>query len=304
MGAFDEILEEAGVAAEDRVPAIALLQKYPKLETVASERGMRQQDYSRKLDEHARTVRELNNKASELDGFVSQWETWKDSTWDDAHGMTKAEYAAQQRVQELEQQVEAGGDMDFNQIEQELTKKGFLRKDDLKPAIDEATRGLATERQLGGQVNGMSLFYSRTANVPLRYQKQFGEEIDMDAFVQFAGRSENIDKLKTREGSDEVYREFVAGRENDIKLAEAIKRADDAEKRLRDRSEQTMGQHSPTSVGGQPPVGRIKQRVLARAQGQKPEPLPGKLGDGTTAILAGEKAARGEYLPKSGESAA
>lgn len=291
MGFFDEILAEGGVPAEEQPAVRAVLAKYPGLEVAGEKRGLRQAEFSRKLDEHTAERQRLQAEVDEREAKLSEWEAWKDAAWDSEHNMTVAQWEATQRAQELEQRIQQGEDMlTFEQIESQLATKGYLKETEL----DKKVRPII-QPMVQNQAAGMELVYARTATVPMRYKEQFGEHIDMESYIQFAGQPQNLERLKTKEGAEQVYAEFTRNKVNERELADAKKRADEAEARLNERISQTADQHSPTGAPGGPPMGRIARRVMERAKGIKHEPLPGQLGDLTTASLAAEKAARGEY---------
>ena len=124
--AFDALLETFGTD-EDRAQFQSLAERNPAVKQF----GLRQDDYSRKLDAHDAELKELQG-----------WREWREGNWDSTHKMTKAEKAKQDRLEALETEkaeletkmaaMEIGGsDMTFEDVERIATEA--MRKNGIDP---------------------------------------------------------------------------------------------------------------------------------------------------------------------------
>ena len=202
--AFDALLQTFGDDG-DRTTFTALADKNPALR----EFGLRQDDYSRKLDEHRAELQELQG-----------WREWKQKNWesdptDSTHGWTKAEKQKMERLEALESEkaalegklaeVEFGGsDMTFEQIEQiatETMKKHGIDPDKFVPKDTLVQK----EKEVGDmvrQMNGITLQAAiDTPYLNQLHAKEFGEYFDPHAFLKAANDAGAVDLRKFYETS-------------------------------------------------------------------------------------------------------
>ena len=148
MGQFDDIILKTTVTDEaDRVALQALATKYPALRT------------------------DVDDKADGLD----KWHKWKADNWDGSLGTTRQHAATVTELEAARLRIQAmeaagiGGDMKFEDIERELTAKGYVRKDDLEAAADPMV-----VQRVNRSAAGIEQFYMATSTIPVEHYKEFG----------------------------------------------------------------------------------------------------------------------------------
>src|SRR5882724_5508585 len=118
MAAFDDILDDMKVPVEDReLPLKEFLVKYPE----SHDAVIRRKEYNRKLDEMA-------DDRKELDGWRTQKPLWDETAkkWKWQIKLETDLEAATRRAQELQTALEAGGDMNFDEVLTGLKDKGLV----------------------------------------------------------------------------------------------------------------------------------------------------------------------------------
>jgi hypothetical protein len=279
MGIFDEILERSVTDQTDREAIKALATKYPGLVKEVDEHGMRQSDYSRRLNEF--TTKEKTFQAT--DQKVKEWETFfgeAGQQWDAEHGMTVGEWEARQQ---LAAAGTGASDMTFEQINEELKKHGYLRRDDLKPEFE------AHSKTVGQQVNnvqaGMELVYTRLTPALFRFQSEFGRpmtHMEFEGLVRQAGQ--NVPKLV--EKPEEIFDEFVKPMRAERELAEEKKARAEAEAKLKAIQEGGSAKSTTEQGGESRPMPFTQRQAMARAKGEEPVKHHVELGHGISAIAA------------------
>lgn len=281
--AFEELLETFS-SDEDRKAFEELGAKNPKVK----EFGMRQSDYSRRLDEVREDLSELTS-----------WREWRKNNWEEGENMTKAEKAKVTQIealerekQELESRVGLGDDMTLEQLEswgQELIKKnGFVTEETLK----------LKETEYRDLVKGVNQFTAQAAlNVPYLNQKhkdEFGELFDPEEFVNDAVKANRFDlkafyeervapKRVEKMKSDFEQQKKTLTEDLDRQKTEAVKAAKDEAERARAMG---AGGQNPSDIDS-PTMGAMQRKILKMDQleeGSKAPEVP--LGEGGVAAFA------------------
>jgi hypothetical protein len=265
--AFDALLETFGTD-EDRAQFQSLAERNPAVRQF----GLRQDDYSRKLDAHDAELRELHS-----------WREWRENNWDSSHKMTKAEKAKQDRLEALETEkaelesrmatIEAGGsDMTFEDIEKftlDVIKKQGLDPNKLVD-VDKMDKRFQDGE---AYVKNLNAF---TANASLlvpylndQHKTEFGKMFDPEDFLKAATEAGQVNlkefyktftaetRMKQME-ADAQARIAKAQAEADAKVQEAQQKADAAVERL-----QGMGPRggNPADTEG-PQMGALQKKML------------------------------------------
>lgn len=223
---FDDVLVHVnGIAEEDKAALLALAQKYPDLDKAVAPRP---------------ALAALETKYTQANGLLSEWEGWKKNYWDSEHKMTKAQWDAEQKLAQTQARVammEAGGytggeEVDFAKVDEYLKSNGYVKADAIKDLAKQAD----VEAKLNMHGANMEHIFVNTANLPLRYQQEFGKaEFDMNGFIRFAladptgGRVNDMNK---------AFDEFVAPKRLEVerhKLDEDRKALDTQRQELETR---------------------------------------------------------------------
>jgi len=285
MGRFAEVLSELKVPSEEfgTLTIQQTLEKYPKLD----EAVLRQDEFSRQMESHRRQIAERDEKITDWDARLKTWENYFNAAggWDPEAGMTKREAQAiasisqrDARIRELE--AGQGADMTFEQVEEQLKKKGYISRDDLKAVLPDSVFGMEADgktpkfvKALEDRVNKQGLafeyMFGKGAEVLAKYQKEFEGEIpNMQEFLRFA--QENDDRLKDITGK--AYEEWVAPK----RLAVEKAKLEADRKKLEDdrkAAEAAATHRSPTDQGqggNAQPMSKFAERLL-RDRANKPE---------------------------------
>jgi hypothetical protein len=266
MPLFDKLLEQ--VKDEDKT----VLDKYPQLKE---------------------TVTNLEAAYADADQRLLGWERWKIDNWDDQAQTTKQAVVLQQRVRELE--AAGVSDMTFEEIKAQLQKDGFVAtKADLEAALTPKLQGFISsddhQKALNNLAAGFEQMYAKSANLPLKHQREFNEELDMSALFKYMNETKIFDP-------EEAHSKMVAARRAEAataaKAAEDAKHAQeilDAEARGAKAKAEELAMSasgSPTDLGGPAPLMGHLDR-LRMAEGDPSKGLPetvqkARLGDMTTA---------------------
>lgn len=268
--AFDALLETFGTD-EDRTAFQSLAERNPAVK----EFGLRQDDYSRRLNEVQKDLEELNGPGG--------WRNWVKENWDREHKMTKAERAKQERLEALETEkadleaklaaMELGGaDMTFEDVEK--IALDAMKKNGIDPNKFVAKGDLDQRFQQGeNYVKNLNAF---TANASLlvpylnsQHEKEFGEQFDPEDFLKAAteaGQTNLKDFYKTftaetrmKRMQTEADRKVAeAQAERDRGIADAQAKADAAVARVQGMGPQ--GQNPADAEG--PQMGALQRKML------------------------------------------
>jgi hypothetical protein len=146
VNSFEDVLNSLVSDESDRGVLQGLVEKYPTIK----DGWLRQSDYSRKLDAFRDTARkaeeykdkfseisnqfdEISTKYKETSEELSAWHQWKENNWDEEANVPKMERYWREKAQELE--ASKGQDMTFDEIEQFITQKGVVTKNDLESTL-------------------------------------------------------------------------------------------------------------------------------------------------------------------------
>jgi hypothetical protein len=277
--AFDELLES--VAEENDRKALGdIAEKYPQLR----EGVLRQSDYSRKMDE-------LRAKSEELKKDLEETETWRKwasenyvyDAYGEGQGATKRELEkdrlfreAQERAAALEQQVNAGGEMNLTEIERALAEKGFMTKSQF-----EEQAKLYQDAQ-AAQTRALEHIALNLPSLAFKHGKEFGEELSGTELLEFTNK-------KNFRDLDTAYNEFVRGKREE----RAAKEHEEAMKQAYERGkeealkERGMSPNSMPVDSGESEVGPLLAFVR-KGPGQAGADAPpvGNFGHGELAAYA------------------
>lgn len=246
VSAFDDLLLTFADEA-DRQTFNQLAERNPEVLNY----GMRQSDYSRRLDE-------VKDELEDLE----KWRAWRRDHYDQEHKMTKTELEKTQQLEALAAEKErlesklllegGGGDMDFEQLEawgkEFVTKRGIVTTETLK----------TKEKELTDFVSGMNAFTNEASLiVPFlnrRHEKEFGEMFNPKAFLKEAVDKGHFGDLETFYEKDYVAEARTKKMRSDYDL-ELKKKNDElaAERERADKAERAAaaGQGgSPVDVDG------------------------------------------------------
>lgn len=179
MARFSDILTtRLKVAAEDMEALAPILAKYPQLEESVVD-----------AQEFQVVKSSLTDTQKKLAAWNDPKDGWLAKAWDAEHGMTTAQYAAEQRAATLAAKVaemEAGGGISgdgtmptFEEIEAHMKAKGFINASDPE-ALKAAGLAKAAdfEQKLANQGGNYEYLYVKTAPLMMKYMKEFGDVPD------------------------------------------------------------------------------------------------------------------------------
>ena len=281
--AFDALLKTFGTE-EDQNLFSQLAERNPEVLSY----GLRQDDYSRKLDEHRSELEELQS-----------WRSWRENNWDPEVKMTKAEREKQERLDalesekaDLESRIAAGGDMTFEDVERfgnEWLKKTGIKPDQLvtKDVIDAKTK----------EFQNLNAFTAKAAlEVPYlnaKHEKEFGDLFDPNDFLKQATEAGQYDLKAFYEGSfvtnkrqEKMKSDYERQlKEKDEAFAAEKKAAEDRLARMAGMGPQGTG--SPADTEG-PAMGPLQRKMMGldkpKPEGRGAPEVP--LGDGAIAAHA------------------
>lgn len=159
---FDDVLNILDPTEKEVMTQV--VSRHPQLK----QGWMRQDDYSRKLDEF-RPVLE----------FANAWDAWKEENWDENSKSTKAEALLMARIQELEASQE--GQMTFDQINQHITGLGLAKTADLNSILSEK------EQAFTNSVQGTAYVGAKLAEIASRHVLEFKEPFKATEFLTKVG---------------------------------------------------------------------------------------------------------------------
>lgn len=245
--AFEDIL---GLISDesDRKALESIATKYPKIQ----EGYMRQEDYSSKLAQ-----------MEELKGYADQWDTWRQNNWNPELNMTHQQHQALLRAQELEEKLKQSGDpMDFNQIDEYLSKKGLVGKHDVEQLVEAKLPEVT--KLVDGRYEALSNVVTKTIPLALKHLKEFDEILDVDAMYANA-----VQRGIT--STDEAYNAYTAEKRAQRDRAAHEKEVEAAFERGKQTATQqlTMGEggRMPVDLNG-PEMGHL-QNAMTQVGGQE-----------------------------------
>jgi hypothetical protein len=124
----------------------------------------------------------VRQRVEETDGRLREWETWRAGNWDQTrnkpvevvHLESELEQA-RERARQLEATGGVGGDMTFEEMENQLRSKGVVYRTDVAALAEP----VATQK-MNQMAGGIEAFYRRSYNLPIAHYKEFGEVINSD----------------------------------------------------------------------------------------------------------------------------
>lgn len=165
---FDDILNQLDPTEKEVLNQVVT--KQPELK-----RGwMRQDDYSRKLDE----FRNQENTFKEIATYAQGWDEWAEKNWDPDNKSTKAEAALRNRIQELEAAYTAKGEeVTFEDINKYITDKGLVQKDYVEGLLKQK------EDAFGQHLQGSAWVGAKLAQIGSRHTLEFNKEFNAPEFL-------------------------------------------------------------------------------------------------------------------------
>lgn len=293
--AFDEIITKFG-NDDDKNSFLGLAEKYPDLKDY----GMRQSDYSRRMDEVRDQVE-----------LATRWQGWEAENWDKDSGMTKTEKVLASELERLQSEKEdlerkvatgnfSGDEMTFEQLEQFGTdlikKKGIVTSDDLAAKEAEFKKNLTESSNSNAYMNNAALI---VPYLNQRHFNEFGELFDPNEFVKTAVEKQRFDltdyydkdfivsKRQAKNDSDHKAEIALIKAEADKRIAEAKQEAEAVSERLKGMGSNGMG----PSDDGTPSMGEFQRKYLGldKTIDPKGEPPANQLGEGALAHFAAAK---------------
>jgi hypothetical protein len=287
MGVFDDILEN--VEDDDK----EIFDKYPQLKE---------------------TVDGLEARYSDADNRLKGWESWALKHYNYDSGKTTEQIAAERKAQEMEARARAlealkDTEMTFDEILEGLRGQGFVKRDEIPEVVKQATSGLVSREEYSNSQNQLALgfeyIYKKTAHLPSKHMKEFGDPMNMNDFMDHWQKSGIKDP-------DQAYESFISPLKQERDKVAAEKREKEYQDRVeaarkegeeKARREMSMGQGGriPSDQGGTSGMGMLERQIMQKrtqsgAQKDNPPEIPDsvKLGDGTLAQLGYEKYLKGE----------
>lgn len=258
--AFDEMLASFQWEEDaDREAVLTLAEKYPDLKGG----WLRQSDYSRKQDE-LKAQREEMQAALEYAEQSRKWhqENWVPDAYGENNGATKRELEKDAELQRLQQQLEAGEEVNFEQVQQlvndQIEKRGYLSQESFEKALAEKEAGV--NDLLGRTVDRLV----QLPSLAVDHYKTFDEKLDTDALLTFATEHKEYDLKK-------AYAQMV---EPQMKEREANARKDEIEEAKKQAREEALNEIGvsedklPTDSGS-PAMGHLQARLTGNPDGDK-----------------------------------
>lgn len=291
MGVFDEILDDLKVAPEDRQAILPIVEKYPELNAAV----IRRKEYNQKLDEFDR---EKAARAKDLEE-LEEWRKVTEENWDaekkdwKAHIQLSEQLAAErQRSEDLQKLVDAGGEMNFDEILSGLKEKGYVTKTDLNSLMPKSDYEADVQKRLGTHAASTEYIFGKTVPFVTKYVREFGDDMPMEDFIKFTTAND------LWKDPSKAYEQFTAGKRQQLELDRLKKDAEEAEKRGYDKAKaETQSTRQPDDTSGNSPqvMGPLQMRLKAQREGKADQAPAAKLGSGDAAA-AGIEALRNGTL--------
>jgi hypothetical protein len=262
--AFEDVLASIIPDGDARKVLEDVAAKYPALR----ESMLRQSDYSRRMGEIQRREEALQGRAEHAD----QWDAWYRQNWvpdalGEGMGATKRELEqiqklkdADARLKEMQQRIELGGEVTFDELNAHLDRKlqetGLARKEDVDRLIAEKASGV--EQFMQKNLEGYTHLATRTPVIALKHFKEFGEILDPDSLIEYALKNKKPDL-------DTAYDDFIKGQRDE---RAAKQREEELEQVRREEREKVLAERgmSPGSMpddNGAPDVGPMMKRIMS-----------------------------------------
>lgn len=297
MGAFDEILDDLKVDQADREVILPFVKKYPDLESAV----IRRKEYNQKLDEFDREKTARAGDWKELESWrdVSK-ENWdpEKKDWKQHIVLSEKLTAAEQRAEDLQKLVDAGGEMNFDEVLKGLNDKGYVTKTDLTPFMPKTDYEADIKKRLDTWGGSTEYIIGNVAPLVTRYAREYpGEDMDVTGFIRHASAND----LWKEPGK--AYESFTAGKRQELEVNRLKKEAEDAKTELQTIRDKRAAASQPDDTGGASPQAmgalqmRLKQNKEAAAGGTVVS--NGKLGDGTAAAAGLERLRNGTLVAPS-----
>jgi len=135
---------------------------------------MRQDDYSRKLDE----FKAKEGSFSAVSELANQWNQWAENNWNPETNSTKTELALATRIQELEAQ---GTQMTFDEINKLIVDKGLMSKTDFESVLTQK------EKAINDSFQGSAYVAAKLAEISSRHTLEFKEPFKATEFLTKVG---------------------------------------------------------------------------------------------------------------------
>lgn len=243
------------------------------------EYGLRQSDYSRKLNE-------LGGKAK----YADAWEKWKNENWDPDLKMTKAEAEAQDRIRAIEsenetlRQLQETGDVTFEQLQSEVDKmvtaktKGALTDEQFNQKYGtKLFDKVAYDKEVNERVTNWTAardnMYLQLYELGFKHKDEFGEILKPADVIKFANE-------KGKQDLEEAYGMMVSSRrtEKQNKDMEAKLEAARKEGELKGKQEAAMGAtgRMPSDTGA-PEMSHLQQRLLRGTEKEGEAKIPDEI---------------------------
>lgn len=291
MGAFDDILDDLKVEAGDREVILPFVKKYPDLESAV----IRRSEYNRKLDE---MDREKTTRAKDFE----ELESWRNVTkehwdpeaknWKEVAFLENQLTAEKQRASDLQKLVEAGGEMNFDDVLKGLNDKGYVTKTDLTPFMPKTEYEADVNKRLGTHAASTEYIFGKVAPYLTKYNREFNDDMPMEDFMKFATAND------LWKDPQKAYEQFTAGKRQQLEFDRLNKEVEAAEQRGYEKAKaEKQATHQPDDTSGNNPqtMGPLQMRLKQQKEGNKEPVLNGKLGDGSAAA-AGMEALRNGTL--------
>jgi len=267
MSAFDDILSNANMTAEDR----AVIDKYPALKA---------------------SVEKMETDLGNVARYAGGWVNWQRDNWDTDAGMTRAEKSLRAELEASNARLAAAN-------------AAAIAGDDTAAATAEALRKEldakleAASKQNLAAIDGMNVFYQTAAAHMLPHQQEFGENLNPRKLMEYMQVNRILDP-------DIAYDRMMAPRRSELAVQKQKeldekhqKEIQEAEQRGRELAarEQAMGPQGVLPDDHSGGIAGITARVekpATMSDETKARLAEAKLGDGTLAQLGYEMYRRGE----------
>jgi hypothetical protein len=291
MGVFDEIIKRVG--DEGR--------QYLEKDDV--------KQYLASLEEDLRRSEETVQAWEEyLWGRQNPDGTRTGGIWDDEKKNFKPVIEARQKIEEqeaelarLRQLVEAGSDMTFDEILENLQKRGFVTREQIAE-IEQRAKQAVTRDDLGRVTNAFEFFYTKTAGLPAAHLAEFGKPLNFEDYLEFARKQNMVsDPMAAYEAYVRPMRQEIEAKRRaeeqeriQREIEEAKRKGIEEGKRLASMGETGIpaDQVGPGTAYSPAVAEALKSAV--KPDGTVKPPEGSKLGDGVRAALAAQLLRQGK----------
>lgn len=288
---------------EDKTAFLAVTQKYPVANVMVPK-----VDFER-----------ANADYLEADSYVKKWEQYKTESWDDEHGMPKAQWEVEQKLVELSAKnaaletgtyVPPGAGMEFSDVEKFINEKGYVTKADLAGLAKKEDVDSTLNAKLNQQGLNTEFFFTRSATVPLKYMKEFGstDGFDMADFMALVvnGGNRYLKDPADPTGNtpvknfDAAYDAYVSVKRLDAQREALEKERAAIAKEREDLTVQRTAPPSPTDDGRGGVIPPFQRRIQGMDKGDPTLGGDAPFGSGVLAQQIAESYRKGE-LPLPGK---